>query len=136
MKTAFPFIKENKQTRKKTKTKTTQNNDNNNANLKAHINKQANNSKNNKWNKKKRKKKQANKQNNNNNNNNKSNNNNKLKLNKIIQLLTVSPEFVTLDCSFAHVLQAPNSPQLPQLWHLTTVKSWMDWAYMWGRHSS
>ena len=33
MKTALPFIKENKQTRKKTKakTKTTQNNDNNNA---------------------------------------------------------------------------------------------------------
>ena len=35
--------------------------------------------------------------------------NNKLKSNQIIQLLTVAPELVTLDCSLAHVLQTPNT---------------------------
>ena len=33
----------------------------------------------------------------------------KLKLNKIIQLLTVLQELVTLDGSLAHVIQAPNT---------------------------
>ena len=33
----------------------------------------------------------------------------KNKLNKITQLLTAAPELVTLDCSFTHVLQAPNT---------------------------
>ena len=28
---------------------------------------------------------------------------------QIIQLLTVGPELVTLDCSLTHVLQAPNT---------------------------
>ena len=45
----------------------------------------------------------TNKQNHNNNNNNNRNNNNKLKSNQIIQLLTVAPELVTLDCSFTRV---------------------------------
>ena len=31
------------------------------------------------------------------------------KINKITQLLTAAPELVTLDCSFTHVLQAPNT---------------------------
>ena len=35
--------------------------------------------------------------------------NKKNKSNKIIQLLTEAPELVTLDCSFTHVLQAPNT---------------------------
>ena len=54
----------------------------------------------------KKKQQQTNTQNNNNNNNN---NNNKLKSNQIIQLLTVEPELMTLDCSLTHVLQAPNT---------------------------
>ena len=94
MKTARPSRKENKQTKKKKKRN--QNNDNNNTNLKAHVNKQANNNT----------KKQ-----------NKTNKQTKqiiiiiikLKLNKIIQLLTVLQELVTLDGSLAHVIQAPNT---------------------------
>ena len=39
---------------------------------------------------------------------------------KIIQLLTEAPELVTLDCSFTHVLQVPNT----QPYHR------MDWGYM------
>ena len=80
-----------------------------------HINKQAYNSKKHKSNKKKEKEKTnkqiSNNNNNNNNNNNKNNiNNNKLKLKKkIIQLLTVAPELVTLDSSLTHVLQASNT---------------------------
>ena len=42
---------------------------------------------------------------------------------KIIQILTVVPQLVTLNCSLTHVLQAPNT-------HPNTVKSWMDKGYM------
>ena len=38
-----------------------------------------------------------------------------MKQNKIIQLLTVAPELVTLDCNLTLVLQAPNTHPLPQL---------------------
>ena len=41
-----------------------------------------------------------------------------------MQLLTVAPELVTLDCSRTHVLQENLTISL------TTVKSWMDWGYM------
>ena len=49
----------------------------------------------------------------------KTNKQTKEKYTKIIQLLTVAPELLTLDRSLTHVLQAPN-----------TVKSWMDWGYV------
>ena len=35
--------------------------------------------------------------------------NNNSNNNKIIQLLTVEPELVSLDCSLTHVLQVPNT---------------------------
>ena len=81
MKTALPFIKENKQTRKKkNKHRDNPKQWQQQPKLESHINKHANNSKNNKSNKKTEKEK-TNKQNNNNNINkinNNSNNNNKL----------------------------------------------------------
>ena len=61
-----------------------------NTNLKAHTNTKANNKNNNKT-------------------PTKQNKIIKKKLNQIIQLLTVPPELVTLDCSLTHVLQVPNT---------------------------
>ena len=82
--------KAKKQTKKKNKTKRNLNNDN--INLKAYTNTPANNNN-----------KNINK------NPTKQNKQNKRKLNQSIQLLTVVPELVTLDCSLIRVLQAPNT---------------------------
>ena len=76
-----------KERNKRKKTKRKQNHDNNSTYLKALINKQGN-----KKNKTTAKKKQM------------KTKQNKQKKNKIIQLLTVGPELVTLDCSLTHVL--------------------------------
>ena len=75
----------NEQGKKKTSLKT-------HNNKKAYTKKYSNNNNNNK--------KQTNKQ---------TNKRKKKQTKKIIQLLTEAPELVTLDCSFTHVLQAPNT---------------------------